>query len=453
MKDIRLRFAARCEAAGRNQNEDNYLLDDDLSNPEWGFQSDKEINLSDKGSLLVVCDGMGGMNAGEVASSIAVDVIKDNFQTSRLTDQVLKNENSICQYIRSVIQKADEAVKTVSNADETKAGMGSTVVMAWILGEKIYVGWCGDSRAYRYNPQTGLERLSHDHSFVQELVDKGELTEELAFDHPNNNIITRSLGDPRGLVQPDVKVFDIHQDDIILLCSDGLCGCLRDREIFSIIENNTHSMLALRDALWKADEAAGWHDNVTTVLAQITAGPILVKNDEKQSISKTAELRQKNANLKIVIGLLFGLLLGLFVGIAMFMLFRPHPEPQPANTETTDSIPSDTLRADSTATTISTTPKPATTEPAARRKAPKKEPEQTVVPNIQKEQAAQTEDTIKNIKGKGELTKIIKGDSTQELTPIKPAKEEPAGPLEKEPVSSTNEEADTTQTNLTPIKK
>ncbi len=441
MKNIKLRFAARCEAAGRSQNEDNYLLDDDLSDPEWGFQTDKEIVLSDKGSLLVVCDGMGGMNAGEVASAIAVDMIKDCFRADILTDAIMNDDNSICNYIRKSIQKADEAIKTVSKSDEDKAGMGSTIVMAWILGKKVYVGWCGDSRAYRYNPQTGLERLSHDHSFVQELVDKGELSEELAFDHPNNNIITRSLGDPRGLAKPDVKVFDIHKDDIILLCSDGLCGCLRDREIFSIIDQyGSQTMANLRDALWIADEAAGWHDNVTTVIAQITDGPAMNKNTEGGAISRTAELRNKNNSLKVIIGILCVLLIGLFV----FLFFKPNHEP--TNTDITTGTPADSLVQDSIPTTSDSTAdkkQPSKKdEVGLRKKTIQKEQGKSIDKESPKEQIAETDTTSSKI-GNG-LTKI---DEDSNSNDNKNNAKEGLSPIDTAPKENTD-----TTNNLTPIK-
>jgi serine/threonine protein phosphatase PrpC len=221
-------MAARCEAAGRPNNEDNYQLDDNLSDNSWGFTADAEVSLGEKGALLVVCDGMGGMNAGEVASDIAVKTIKEWFTTEKLTDATIA---APCKYIASAIVAADAAIKAHSKTNPDTEGMGSTIVLAWLLGQKVYVGWCGDSRCYRFNPALGLERLSHDHSYVQELVDAGKLTEELAFDHPNNNIITRSLGDPRGAAQPDTKEFDLYDQDIILLCSDGLCGTLRDNEM------------------------------------------------------------------------------------------------------------------------------------------------------------------------------------------------------------------------------
>ena len=291
-------MAARCEAAGRPNNEDNYQLDADLSDNTWGFTADEEITLSEKGSLLVVCDGMGGMNAGEVASSIAVKTIKEYFTADKLSDTILSNP---CKYIHTAIVAADAAIKEHSKTNPDTEGMGSTIVMAWLLGKKVYVGWCGDSRCYRYNPQLGLERLSHDHSYVQELVDAGKLTEELAFDHPNNNIITRSLGDPRGAAKPDTKEFDLYDQDIILLCSDGLCGTLRDNEIAEVIQAHQTSMQECRDALWTADEAAGWTDNTTIALAQIISGAKDVsKNSEGRPIGMSdSKIALVNANKRL----------------------------------------------------------------------------------------------------------------------------------------------------------
>ncbi len=302
--NILFRMAARCEAAGRPNNEDNYQLDDNLSDNSWGFTTDAEVSLGKKGALLVVCDGMGGMNAGEVASDIAVKTIKEWFTTEKLTDAAIA---APCKYIASAIVAADAAIKAHSKTNPDTEGMGSTIVLAWLLGQKVYVGWCGDSRCYRFNPALGLERLSHDHSYVQELVDAGKLTEELAFDHPNNNIITRSLGDPRGAAQPDTKEFDLYNQDIILLCSDGLCGTLRDNEIAELIKQHQTSMQECRDALWDADEAAGWTDNTTIALAQIISGgkdanaAIQTASSNNEISTSKAKLIAANKRLKLIL--------------------------------------------------------------------------------------------------------------------------------------------------------
>lgn len=317
--NIKFRMAARCEAAGRPNNEDNYQLDSDLSDNEWGFTADAEVKLGDKGALLVVCDGMGGMNAGEVASAIAVKTVKDCFSADKLTSKVLENP---CAFLKEVIVQADSEIKSHSKKYPETEGMGSTIVIAWILGIKVYIGWCGDSRCYRFNSNTGLERLSHDHSYVQELVDAGKITEELAFDHPNNNIITRSLGDPRGAAKPDTKEFELYNNDIILLCSDGLCGTLRDNEIAEQIEKHQTSMQECRDALWEADKTAGWNDNVTIGLFQVISGcpEAVIPGLNTTSTATTeistskAKLIKANKRLKIILISIIAILVILIAG-------------------------------------------------------------------------------------------------------------------------------------------
>jgi len=314
-------MAARCEAAGRPANEDNYQLDEDLSDDRWGFTADREIDLGDKGALLVVCDGMGGMNAGEVASAIAVDTIKQFFWFDSLTDSALANPS---EHIVTAIKGADAAIKKHCQENPETAGMGSTIVLAWLLGTKVYVGWCGDSRCYCYNPVNGLVRLSRDHSYVQELVDAGKLSEDLAFDHPNSNIITRSLGDPNGVARPDVREYDLHDNDIIMLCSDGLCGCLRDSEIESQISMHLESMQECRDALWNADEAAGWHDNVTIAIAQILSGGAKAVPGKPSGnlVDSKASLVAKNRRLKIIL-ILLSLVIVVAGGVAVYLFFKP----------------------------------------------------------------------------------------------------------------------------------
>ena len=247
---LKIRLAARCEAAGRPENEDNFQVAEDLSVSNVGFTTDKVFKLGSKGSLLLVCDGMGGMNAGEVASAIGVETIKNLFAPHLITSEVLANDDSIFTYMKCAIVRADSRIKEEASRDEAKHGMGSTIVMAWLLGHKAYVAWCGDSRCYRYNPLSGLEQLSHDHSYVQDLVDTKQLSPELAFEHPNKNIITRSLGDPRGAARPDVKAYELRVGDVILLCSDGLSDSLRDNEIEQSISRSCSSMATCCEALW-----------------------------------------------------------------------------------------------------------------------------------------------------------------------------------------------------------
>jgi len=284
MSEIKFTMAARCEAAGRPNNEDNFQLTDNLAGGQWGFTTDNEVTLTEKGALMVICDGMGGMKAGATASALAVKTIKEWFASDRLTPEIMASEATILQHIEQAIIAADEAIKAAGRQNSEIAGMGSTVVMAWFVKNNVFIGWCGDSRAYRYNASTGLERLSKDHSYVQELVDSGKLSKELAFEHPDSNIITRSLGDTRQTVLPDVNSFPLTNGDMILLCSDGLSGVLRDEEIESIMEANSGTIGNCRDALWNESEKVGWIDNVTVALCRIESG---IESSERPG--KTAE--------------------------------------------------------------------------------------------------------------------------------------------------------------------
>lgn len=270
--NIKFRIAAYTHEAARENNEDALLVDDNLSDDIIGqFKNDDVVDMNGNGILLMVADGMGGMNAGEVASTIARDTVKTRFEKEEIAD-VVKSPAKIRKYIEETIVLADSNIKEEGRKDSDKAGMGSTIVLAWIVNGIAYVGWCGDSRAYCFNRANGLVRLSHDHSYVQELVDAGKIDEEVAIYHPDSNIITRSLGDPRKAAKPDIKEFPVHEGDIFLLCSDGLCGVLQDREIEGIMRGDYEKISDMRVALWTAAEAAGWHDNVTTALCEIVSG-------------------------------------------------------------------------------------------------------------------------------------------------------------------------------------
>lgn len=272
MSRISFNVAAKCDKAGRSQNQDNYWVCPDLDKVGRPAETgdDHEYELSDKGALLVVADGMGGMKSGEKASEFVIEGIRRRF--SAIPAGVLHNDASILSFIRTAINEADQLIKDYAKTHRESEGMGSTIVLLWMLGEKAYCGWCGDSRIYCYNPQNSLVRLSHDHSYVQGLVDEGKITEEEAFEHPDSNIITRSLGDNGEKAEPETKVYPVHRRDVFLLCSDGLCGLLDDKRMESIIGDDCTSSADILRNLWKAGEAEGWTDNATIEVACVTDG-------------------------------------------------------------------------------------------------------------------------------------------------------------------------------------
>lgn len=308
-QNISFRLVSYTDAAGkyspdafRSGNEDNFYVDDDLTDETTNRVSQDEVlQLGELGMLMVVADGMGGMNAGEVASQIAVDTVKAAFKVESLTDSVIASSQSRQKYLEQVVKQADRNIKSEARKDNNREGMGSTIIMAWLFNDELTISWCGDSRAYIFNEKSGIRLISQDHSYVQELVNKGMLTYDQTFDHPQNNIITRSLGDPTKDARPESKTLKVGKGDIILLCSDGLSGVLRDRKTYDsngqifpeeniedIIRAHTSSMKECREALWIAAERGSWYDNVTAILCQITDGP--------ESLWATSPVESKASN-------------------------------------------------------------------------------------------------------------------------------------------------------------
>lgn len=311
---ITFRMAAWTDAAGKYNpnaplegNEDNYYVDDDLGdNTPSHWVADEDILLSDYGMLMAVADGMGGMNAGEIASQIAHDTVAEFFAPGKITPQLAANHENRSRYMEEVVRETDCRIKAEAKGNSYHEGMGSTLIMAWIVNGELTLTWIGDSRAYRFNPATGIEPLSRDHSYVQELADKGIITYEQTFEHPQGNIVTRSLGDTTQKAKPESRLFKVYDKDIILLCSDGLSGVIRDKKTYDengqlylgdnledIIATHQDSLRGCREALWIAAEKADWYDNVTAILCKICsgAGDCLATDKIKENIDsiKTKE--------------------------------------------------------------------------------------------------------------------------------------------------------------------
>lgn len=275
MTDIKFRIAAKTDVGlVRTNNEDNFQAASDLSNGRMNWVNNEVCSLGDKGALLVVADGMGGMNAGEVASELAIETVREYFAPENLTSEVLATRFTIEKYMNEVIVAADARIKSAAKNNPETRGMGTTIVIGWILDGKLYVSWCGDSRAYIYNPEAGLHQISKDHSYVQSLVDKGSISREDAFDFPDSNIITRCLSDGSSKAKPEslLRPYDLCDGDIVLLCTDGLCGMIRDNEIEDEIRGCENDMDTLVDNLIQAACNAEGSDNITICLCQILQG-------------------------------------------------------------------------------------------------------------------------------------------------------------------------------------
>lgn len=252
----------------RDNNEDALLFCEDLEKQEWQDRHTAEyISLGSLGTLLIVADGMGGANAGEVASSLAIESIKNYFSQQRAQSAI--TQDLITEMLQRSIVSADQVINHRMSEDPTSKGMGTTIVVCWVIGKTAHVAWCGDSRCYVYKRKKGLQRLTIDHSYVQELIDKGELTEEEAFNHPENNIITRGLGDFQAYPTADIVNFDIKRGDTIMLCSDGLCGYCTDEEMEKVMKENYQDVDADCEKLMQLAMDAGGQDNITVLIASL----------------------------------------------------------------------------------------------------------------------------------------------------------------------------------------
>ncbi|MEO5890899.1 MAG: Stp1/IreP family PP2C-type Ser/Thr phosphatase, partial [Ferruginibacter sp.] len=265
--NIMLEVAAKTNTGMvREANEDNFVVTRDCTQEVWIVPKESYVN-SDAGTVLVVADGMGGLNAGEVASKIAVDSMKE--ELTKLRSTAIEDKNIKSLLTNAIINAHKKIAKTGKDDPETE-GMGSTIVVAWINDDKAHIGWVGDSRCYVCR-NGKLMQLSKDHSYVQSLIDKGELTREQAFLHPESNIIMQSLGDSDHAPKPDYIAFSLANDDVLVLCSDGLNSMVRDDVIEKIVDENKSLADGTQMLIDEANHEGG-HDNITVLMAKVING-------------------------------------------------------------------------------------------------------------------------------------------------------------------------------------
>jgi protein phosphatase len=247
----------------REINEDAVAVCPDLLTQRWS-DSESFISLGDLGALAVVADGMGGTNAGEIASFIAVSCVKRCFSDiSHLLDT---SDDDRCSFLCSAISMANEEIMKKVNEDPNTIGMGTTIVLLWLIGNKAHIAWCGDCRCYLFNRSNELCPLTKDHSYVQELVDRGEIRPDQMIGHPDGSLITRGIGDIDVETTPDSLSVKVNEGDIFLLCSDGLCGYCDDATIQKIIRKHNNSNTVCCQELLNTALSTGGHDNITLAL-------------------------------------------------------------------------------------------------------------------------------------------------------------------------------------------
>lgn len=214
-----------------------------------GFYKDENL------SIYVIADGMGGHNAGEVASKLAADTTIEYVKT-------LTNIESMQEVLTEAIKLANEKIFKVSQSSDGLNGMGTTITACLVKNHKMVVANVGDSSCYvmKYN---GIAKITKDHSLVQQLVDDGEITEEEAASHPNKNIITRALGTNRHV---DIDTFEVDIADVyrIILCTDGLSNGVNINEMYDIILNNDNENACRQ--LIELSKLKGGRDNISVIV-------------------------------------------------------------------------------------------------------------------------------------------------------------------------------------------
>ncbi|SDT42848.1 protein phosphatase [Paenibacillaceae bacterium GAS479] len=217
-------------------------------------------------TLAIVADGMGGHQAGDVASQLAVDAFREAMEPL----QAGISAEEAQQYLRAAIRRANEVVYDMASRNEQYHNMGTTVVAALFVEESLLlIGHIGDSRAYRIS-SGAISLLSEDHTLVNELVRSGQISFEEAAHHPRRNVLTRALGTDEE-VELDLQVLDWNSGDMLLLCSDGLSGMVSDEEMLEVACSQA-SLEEKADRLISMALAAGGDDNITVVLLQSGAG-------------------------------------------------------------------------------------------------------------------------------------------------------------------------------------
>lgn len=214
--------------------------------------------LPGNATWCVICDGMGGANAGQIASKTAGELISKHIEDNYF------NGIDIKQMLNNAIINANAEIFVDSKENKSHEGMGTTVVIAFFVNNKAIIAHVGDSRAYIVSP-TEIEAVTTDHSVVQTLIDDGKISVAEAREHPQKNIITRALG-VNPTVKADFNSVTVGPDEILLLCTDGLSSLVEDKEIQELMINNDFEQLP--ELLVERANQSGGVDNTTVIVAR-----------------------------------------------------------------------------------------------------------------------------------------------------------------------------------------
>jgi PPM family protein phosphatase len=226
-----------------------------------GNEDSFHSKTDDTGGIFIVADGMGGHAAGEVASEMAVEILRD--QLSALRDL---HDRNAADKVMNALRGANLAIYNRTVTETDKQGMGTTASVLIISGRRYLIGQVGDSRIYLLR-EGALRQLTKDHSYVQEQVDAGFLTPEHARYHPYSNVITRCVGASDD-VEPDTFAGETRDGDIFLVASDGLTGMVDDRRLQQLLSSRAEPQRIV-DSLIAEANGRGGLDNITAILVQV----------------------------------------------------------------------------------------------------------------------------------------------------------------------------------------
>lgn len=214
-------------------------------------------------ATFIIADGMGGHNSGEVASRVAVDYSE---QIIMQNGDRLKNSRHLPEFIQEIMEGANRKVFDLANRDITHTGMGTTMILSMVQGARMCTGHVGDSRLYMIR-KGKIEKITQDHSLIEEMVRNGTITKTEASSHPRKNIITKALG-CTGELQMDMYETRLKPYDKLLLCTDGLSNMVSEQEVLQILDREQEPGNACKALVQAANEYGG-QDNITVIAVYI----------------------------------------------------------------------------------------------------------------------------------------------------------------------------------------
>lgn len=272
----------------RRGNEDNFLLLDLTAGRAWSGSDGPEspadmheFTLGESGLVLVVSDGMGGALAGDVASRMAIEAVRDVLLGENGDGNGCEAESSLVDCLKHATLEANKNIHYKSLEDSRCSGMGATLTGAAIKDDKLDLVQVGDSRAYVMRGQQ-IRLATKDQSLVQQLVDVGQISEAEAETHMFRNVILQALGAQNELTPATARI-QLRDGDTLLLCSDGLSGKLRNEDIRQIVADAGNLSAACSALVAEANNRGG-EDNITVVMARFTGGDLRDPNDDRITV-------------------------------------------------------------------------------------------------------------------------------------------------------------------------